>query len=538
MTIWAKAPGPRDQYLLISKTSDDLVSRDHPIRILNEVLGRMDWSKWERKYHGYRGQPPIHPRLMAGAILYGLIKNIRSSRQLEEATCERLDFIWYLEGRTIDHSTFAKFRTEFNEQLKDLNRQISTSLVREVRCEGVLELFLDGTRIRANSDRNGARPAKWLEEQIERCTTMLNKNLEEMAREDERSNRDCETIQALQKEIDKLEAQNKKYKRALEEARKRDRVKEKIRGSKAKAVRVPITDPDSTIQPNKDGGFAPNYTPTVAVEGESGAVISSHVVEGGEEAQAVDKLIADSKKVVGKKPDRLIADSGLSSGVVLEKLEEAKIEAYMPAGDKPENPARRPDPSKPVAEDQRDQLPFDGKIFSSAAFIYDADQDCYYCPMGKKLELKRTGRYYRTGIRYRRYACPGIDGCPLALQCVKKGSKRRLVHRDEYQDKRDKTNQRMLTKEGQEIYSKRAPKVEVAFANIKQALNIRQFYLRGLEKVRIEWDWVCGAYNLKKLLSLKVKADLPPTNPGLLTKNKLWGYFLYHYFRFLRAQAA
>jgi transposase len=538
MTIWAKAPAPRDQYLLISRTTDELVSSNHPIRILNEVLCGLDWSKWEQKYNGYRGQPPIHPRLMAGAILYGLIRNIRSSRQLEEATRERLDYIWYLEGRSIDHSTFAKFRTEFTEELKGLNRQISGELVREVRCGGVLELIFDGTRIRANSDRHGSRPAGWLEKQIEKCTEQLNKGLEELAVEDERSSRDSETILKLEKEISDLESRNRKYQQALEEARRRDKVKKRAKGAKANAVHVPVTDPDSTLQPNKDGGFAPNYTPTVAVEGESGAVISSHVVEGGEETQAVEKLISDSEQVLGEKPDRLIADSGLSSGKTLEKLEKAEIEAYIPSGDKPENPARRPDPSCPVPEDQRELLPLDGGRYSTAAFIYDTEQDCYYCPMGKKLEFKRAGHYHRNGVAYHRYDCPGKAGCPLATQCVKKKSKRRVVHRDEYQDRRDKTNQRMVTKEGQEIYEKRAPKVEVVFANIKQHLNVRQFYLRGIEKVRTEWDWVCGAYNLKKLLSLKTKTALPPNNPGSWPKIKLGKCFICNDLLFLRAHAA
>jgi len=30
-------------------------------------------------------------------------------------------------------------------------------------------------------------------------------------------------------------------------------------------------------------------------------------------------------------------------------------------------------------------------------------------------------------------------------------------------------------------------------------MGIRQFLLRGLEKVRTEWLWACTAYNLKKL---------------------------------------
>ena len=57
------------------------------------------------RYDGHRGQPPIHPMRLAGAILYGLMRGIRSSRELEDATRERLDFRWFLEGRTVDHSS-------------------------------------------------------------------------------------------------------------------------------------------------------------------------------------------------------------------------------------------------------------------------------------------------------------------------------------------------------------------------------------------------------------------------------------------------
>ena len=47
----------------------------------------MDWSAWESRRAGIllAGQPPIHPRIVAGAILYGLTLSIRSSRKLEDA---------------------------------------------------------------------------------------------------------------------------------------------------------------------------------------------------------------------------------------------------------------------------------------------------------------------------------------------------------------------------------------------------------------------------------------------------------------------
>ena len=42
---------------------------------------------------------------------------------------------------------------------------------------------------------------------------------------------------------------------------------------------------------------------------------------------------------------------------------------------------------------------------------------------------------------------------------------------------------------------------ETPFAIIKGILDVRRFLLRGLEKVRTEWRWICTAYNLKKLIA-------------------------------------
>jgi transposase len=80
MEYWAKPGLDRRQTLLIYPTLDDCISDDHPVRMLDEILQACDWSAWEAEYHGGRGQPPIPPRVMAGAILYGLMRRIRSSR--------------------------------------------------------------------------------------------------------------------------------------------------------------------------------------------------------------------------------------------------------------------------------------------------------------------------------------------------------------------------------------------------------------------------------------------------------------------------
>ena len=59
--------------------------------------------------------------------------------------------------------------------------------------------------------------------------------------------------------------------------------------------------------------------------------------------------------------------------------------------------------------------------------------------------------------------------------------------------------ERLKTEEGKKKYRKRATTVEPVFGIIKAALGLRQFLLRGLEKVSGEWNLMCVAYNLKRL---------------------------------------
>ena len=58
---------------------------------------------------------------------------------------------------------------------------------------------------------------------------------------------------------------------------------------------------------------------------------------------------------------------------------------------------------------------------------------------------------------------------------------------------------RLRTLEGRAKYKLRQQTVEPVFGIIKSVLGFRQFLLRGLQKVELEWQLVCLAYNLKRL---------------------------------------
>ena len=61
---------------------------------------------------------------------------------------------------------------------------------------------------------------------------------------------------------------------------------------------------------------------------------------------------------------------------------------------------------------------------------------------------------------------------------------------------------RLQTREGKQLYALRKHTPEPVFGIIKSVLGFRQFLLRGLDKVRGEWNLVTMAYNLKRLFAL------------------------------------
>jgi transposase len=62
--------------------------------------------------------------VIAKALWYGMSRRLRSSRQIEYALNNHLDFMWLVECRSIDHSTLSKFRQKFGKELKSLFRQL------------------------------------------------------------------------------------------------------------------------------------------------------------------------------------------------------------------------------------------------------------------------------------------------------------------------------------------------------------------------------------------------------------------------------
>ena len=507
MDYWAKPGQDRLQALLFYPTLDETVSQDHPVRALEQILRGLDWSAWTQEYNGHVGQPPIPPWVMAGVILYGLMRRIRSSRQLEYACGNNIDFMWLAEKRTIDHDTLCKFRTKFKEPLKQLFKQVGR-LAMTMGFIRLLEVAFDGTRVRANASRFHTWTAERVEAVLQELETQVAKLLGEAETADASDDglREDAPPPALSPELVAAQKQQEKLQQVLEELRAADAARKKD-GIKSPA-QMPKADTDSTVMPNKEGGYAPNYTPVVATDGAQDFIVDCDVIAGPNEH---NELLASMDRIeenFGQKPDSAAADKAFGTGPNLEAMEARQIDFHTPV-ESPEaqegNPAKRADPWQPVPEADWPKLPRnDKKKLAKCCFVYDATADKYFCPLGKEMPYRETKKEHGSqGQRVMRiYACKDCANCPLAPECLDPKAKRgRTISRDGHEPARARMHAKMQTEAGRTTYNRRMHIGETPFAIIKGIMEVRRFLLRGLEKVRTEWCWVCTAYNLKKLIA-------------------------------------
>ena len=512
---WADARFDRGSTLfsVYFPTLDSLISPDDPVRLVDEVLEEVDWSSWENKYRRRKGQPPIQPKRIAAAILYGMYRGIRSSRKLEEACNYRFDFMWLVQGRHIDHSTFNKFRTRFRQPLKDLFRQIG----RIAMTLGLIrlgEVAFDGTRVKANNSRYQTRTAKTLQEKLQTLDELFEQM---MSRLDEADADGMGSSTHLPDELADIEQRRQRVQAALEQARAADEARRKQGVNPEKnPAQVPITDSDSLVMPNKEGGYAPNYTPTATTDGHRGFIVDVDVLSVVNEGEAAAASVDRIEETFGKKPEKFLTDAGNNSGQIMAEMEERGVEFYAPVesnepGDG--NPAKRDDPRQPVPESEWGKLKRNSKgQLDKTCFVYDAEEDQYYCPAGCVLPFTKSKSDLRGGkrVRLRVYQCSGCEGCPLAAACLGVKNKHgRTITRDEYEEVRERTAARMSSPSAKSIYNQRPRIAETPFGIIKSIMSFRQFLLRGLDKVKTEWLWATTAFNLMKLAREigKMRAD-------------------------------
>ncbi len=363
---WAEAPIERNQIVLFSPTLEDAISEDHPLRLLDEILRAQDWSDWVTPCSDHRGRPPIHPRVLAAILLYGLMRRIRSSRMLEYMCGHNLDFLWLAEGHRPDHTTLSIFRKQSRNALKGLFRQVGR-LAMALGLVRLAEVAFDGTRVKASASRYHTWTAATVEGALKELDAWFERMMSEADQADAQAQEGFlpgESASHLPAELASAKQRRQKLQEMLQTLRSQDEARQKVgKNPEKNPAQLPQADPDSQVMPNKEGGYAANYTPTAAVDVASGWIVDCEVIADPNENTQLLPAIDRTEENFGKSPEAVLADTLHGTGENLAGMEQRKVPFFTPMeSSQPQegNPARREDPSRPVAEADWPRLPRNG----------------------------------------------------------------------------------------------------------------------------------------------------------------------------------
>ena len=82
-------PYDPNQQMLLPPSLDELIPEGHPVRVVNQVIEKIDLDVMSKQYKG-GGTSSYHPKMLLKLLVYGYLSNIYSSRKLEAATRESI----------------------------------------------------------------------------------------------------------------------------------------------------------------------------------------------------------------------------------------------------------------------------------------------------------------------------------------------------------------------------------------------------------------------------------------------------------------
>ncbi|MBS7320485.1 MAG: transposase, partial [Myroides sp.] len=89
------------------------------------------------KAYSKEGNPGYHPKMLLKVMIYAYMSNIYSSRKIELAIRENINFMWLTGMSTVDHNTINRFRSD---KLKDSLKGIFKQVVMMLAEEGLISM--------------------------------------------------------------------------------------------------------------------------------------------------------------------------------------------------------------------------------------------------------------------------------------------------------------------------------------------------------------------------------------------------------------
>jgi len=433
----------RKQMLLLPPSLLDWLPQGHLANFILDVVEQLDLSAIYSSYQGDgRGQPPYEPRMMTALLFYAYCTGVPSSRQIEKRTYEDVAFRVIAANMHPDHDSVCEFRKRHLKALAGLFVQI-LRLCQEAGLVKLGHVALDGTKIKANASKHKAMSygrMKKKKEELEKEIEGLLKNAEAVDKKEDKEYGKGKKGWDLPDELKRRETRLVKIEEAMnaleEEARQEALEKQKAAETKARKKQAPASQPPPA-EPSDSAQR--NFTDP---DSRIMKVTSTNSFEQCYNGQA---MVDDSFQVI------VAADLSQHA-----------------------NDSDEVEPILDILEENLGGIPRKMAVTTDAGYFSETNlmlfEDALLDPFMATQKMKHGEVFPNVRGRPPKDLTPG----------------ERMIRK-------------LCTKRGQKIYSKRKSTVEPVFGQIKQAMGLRQFSLRGFENVSAEWQVWCMSHNLLKL---------------------------------------
>lgn len=491
--------------LLLPPTLGDCIEKNDPVRVINRIIESVDLKALYERYPG-GGCPAYHPRMMLKLLVYAYMRNIYSSRRIEEFGRNDIRFMWLIGTNCPDHNTINRFR---NGHLKDTLRNIFTQVVQFMVCEKLVSLdttYTDGTKIESAANRYTFVWGKAMQTSIGRIADQINElwaYAESVTKQElmdtapvtyqdvtpekvvelvERIEQALDGVEADKKVIQKLHYAKKNWPQTLQKYDEQEKILDG-RNSYSK------TDRDATFMRMKEdhmlnGQLKPAYNVQISTNGQ---FITNYTIhQSSTDTGTYKQHMETFKEMYGTYPDTVVADAGYGSEENYVYAREKGMETFIKYNyfHKEQSKNWKNDP------------------FLSSNFHYNLQKNCFYCPMGQTMrhigdrKQKTTSGFEQTTSRYQAQNC---QGCPLRGSCHQSVGDRIIEVNHNLKKLRDREREKLMSEEGLRHRSQRPQDVEATFGNLKSNKGFKRFHLRGIINVETEFGLLAMAHNLAKI---------------------------------------
>ena len=448
------------------------------------------------------GASAYDPRVMLKIVLLAYSRGLISSRPIERACAQNVQFMALSGDAQPSYTHIAKFVRELGEQIKPLFAQVLATCDR-LGLIGRHMFAIDGVKLPANASKERSGTHAELRHRAARLDKAADK-IVELHRSLDSDTREVNLDAQRQARVEEL----RKEAQATRDFAARSAPRRNRKGVELKSN---VTDNDSAKMATSKGVIQ-GYAAQAAVDASCQVIVAAEVTGSGSEQAMLLPMIEQASELRAEHTV-ITADAGYHSDSNMAELYKRGIAALVADGQMRKRDERlagqerhkgKPDPLHDKSAAARQHTV---RLYRPGDFTFDEPTNSCVCPAGQRLYSNGSRCNFNGRIAHKfTGTLAGCGACALRQKCLRHPERtpvRQVAMFAKGQPGAHAATQLMKraidSVRGRRIYSQRIATVEPVFANIRHNKRMNRFTLRGRAKVSTQWQLYCLVHNVEKL---------------------------------------